>query len=114
MITIKIINYETVSGKQPFEEWLQGLDSSERAFIRTRIDRVRMGNFGNCEPIKKGVSELKLDRGPGYRIYFSKIGKTIVLLLVGGIKRTQERDIEKAVRYWQDFKERYEKKTYKL
>ncbi len=66
---IKVTNYTTSSGKEPFQEWFIQLDRSERAFIRTRIDRLTTGNFGNCEPVREGISELILDRGPGYRIY---------------------------------------------
>lgn len=107
MNKIEIINYTTKSGKEPFEEWINDLDRVERAIIRARINRVRNGNFGDCWPIKGSskISELRIDHGPGFRVYFGKNGNSIVILLIGGIKRTQDRDIEKAKRYWEDYKE---------
>lgn len=81
-------------------------DIRARARIAARIGRLALGNFGDCKPIRDGVSELRVDYGPGYRVYFGKVGKTIVLLLCGGDKRTQEADIERAVMYLQDFKRR--------
>jgi len=106
-MSIEIINYKTDSGKEPFVEWLKDLDTSERAIIRSRLNRVRTGNFGDCWPLEgsKGIYEFRIDHGPGYRIYFIKEGNKLILLLIGGIKRTQNRDIEKAKRYWNDYKE---------
>lgn len=99
--------YETVRGKCPFSEWLEALkDRQARVKIRLRLERLSMGNFGQCEPIGNGISELKVDFGPGYRIYFNKIGKKCVLLLIGGSKRTQSTDIEKAKTYLADYKTR--------
>jgi putative addiction module killer protein len=105
MDTIEIINYKTVSGKEPFIEWLNDLESTERAIIRNRLNRVRSGNFGDCWPIKgsSDTFEFRFDRGPGYRIYFYKETSKIIILLMGGIKRTQDRDIEKAKRYQADY-----------
>lgn len=99
--------YETVSLKRPFSEWLEGLrDIQARAKIRVRIDRLKLGNLGKCESVGNGVFELKLDFGPGYRIYFAHSGKKIVLLLCGGSKRTQKRDIEFAKLFLEDFERR--------
>ena len=81
-------------------------DIRARARIAARIDRLAAGNFGDCKAIRDGVSELRVDYGPGYRVYFGKVGKTIVLLLCGGDKRTQDADIERAVMYLQDYKRR--------
>lgn len=105
---IEIIEYKTNSGKIPFKEWLEKLDLPERAIIRTRLRRVNLGNFGDCKKIQgaQGVFELRIDHGPGYRIYFAKQGNSIVLLLIGGTKRGQERDVEKAIEYWNDFQEK--------
>jgi len=101
--SIKI--YTTETGKKPFRQWLDELsDLKARATIDLRIERMAMGNFGKCEPIGGSVSELKIDFGSGYRIYFSRTGKTIVLLLCAGTKRSQQRDIEKAKKYFQDYK----------
>ena len=73
--------------------------------IRARLDRLELGNFGIVKPVGDGVSELKIDHGPGYRIYFAMSGKTVVLLLNGGDKSTQQKDIETAKAYWKQQKE---------
>jgi putative addiction module killer protein len=97
--------FETSNGKRPFSEWLNNLRNIPvKAKIRLRLDRLAMGNFGDCKPVGAGVSELKIDFGPGYRIYFGKIGKQCVLLLSGGTKRSQQKDIEKAKEYFEEFK----------
>ncbi len=70
--------------------------------ILTRLDRVGQGNFGNCEPVGEGVLELKIDFGPGYRVYFGTDGDNVILLC-GGTKGTQSRDIEKAKEHWRDY-----------
>jgi putative addiction module killer protein len=95
------------SGKCPFLEWLNALrDRKAEAIIQARLRRVTTGNFGSCRDLKGGVWELKIDFGPGYRIYFGRIGAQVVLLLCGGDKASQERDIEKARSYWKEFQER--------
>lgn len=73
--------------------------------IRARLDRMELGNSGTVKPVGDGVSELKIDYGPGYRVYFAMSGKTVVLLLIGGDKSTQQRDIEMAKIYWKQQKE---------
>ena len=107
MSTITIVNYITSTGKVPFTLWLEELDANTKAIIRVRLGRVRLGNFGDCKPLKgiQGLWELRIDYGPGYRIYFGKKGTTIIIVLIGGSKRSQERDIEKATKYWLDCKE---------
>lgn len=92
------------SGRCPFQEWLGELrDLKARAIVRTRIDRVSLGNFGNCRDLKDGLWELKIDFGPGYRLYFGKAGNQVVLLLTGGDKSSQIRDIKTAKEYWRSF-----------
>ena len=106
----EIRHYVTADGVDLFARWLEGLaDRQARARIKTRIDRVSLGNFGDVEPVGEAVSELRIDWGPGYRVYFARVGKTILLLLCGGDKRTQQRDIENAKTYLQDYKRRTEK-----
>lgn len=107
MNVVRIVNYTTTSGKEPFVEWLHGLDGSTRAVIRTKLARIRLGNFGDCKPIKggAGIWELRIFYGPGYRIYLGKIVEEVVLLLLGGGKGSQNRDIAKAKRYWLSYKE---------
>lgn len=69
-----------------------------------RVARLRPGNLGDCKPVGQGVAELRVDYGPGYRVYFGQHGRTVVLLLCGGDKRSQERDIRLAKQYWHEFK----------
>ena len=103
----KIEIYEQANGKRPYEEWLSDLkDGMSRARIRARIDKVAIGNFGDFKPIGDGVSELRFTFGPGFRVYYAQKDEMIVLLLFGGDKSSQEKDIEKAKEYWQDYKER--------
>jgi len=103
---IKVILYELPSGKIPYKEWFLEFDEQEKAIFTKRINRVVLGNFGDCKPIKsaKGIWELVIDYGPGYRIYFAKEKQTIVILLCAGEKKSQQRDIEKAKKYWQDYR----------
>jgi len=99
--------YVTVDGRSPFSEWLASLrDTKARAKVRVRLDRVSLGNFGDCYGVGGGVQELRIDYGPGYRVYFGKLGSTIVLLLCGGDKSTQATDIELAKRYWNEYRRR--------
>ncbi len=104
MEAIKIILYETKNGTCPFTKWFDDLDANIQRIIATRLDRLSVGNFGDCEPLRDGVSELKIHVGPGYRIYFGKKGKTIVIILTGGLKKSQNRDLEKAIEYWKQYK----------
>jgi putative addiction module killer protein len=96
-------------GKDVFDEWLSDLaDARAQAKIATRIDRLAAGNFGDCKPLQKGVSELRIDWGPGYRVYYAMVGKVCVLLLCGGDKRKQPADINRAIEYLTDYRERGE------
>ena len=102
-----VLYYQTADNKVIVEEWLNSLrDVRVQASILRRIDRMKLGNFGAHRTCRSGVSELKIDFGPGYRIYYSEIEKTIVLLLCSGDKSTQEPDIKRAIAYLKDFKER--------
>ena len=105
---MKVTNYITEDGKEPFAEWIRRLrDSNGRARINARITRIRVsGNFGDVEPAGNGVSELKIDYGPGYRVYLATSDDEIVFLLCGGDKDSQQSDIEKAREYWSDYKAR--------
>lgn len=99
--------YVTVDGRAPFSEWLGALrDIKVRAKIRVRLDRVSLGNLGDCHGVGDGVQELRIDYGPGYRVYFGLVGSTIVLLLCGGDKSTQVKDIEQAKGYWREYRRR--------
>jgi putative addiction module killer protein len=84
---------------ETFAQWLDGLrDVRARARIQVRIERLAAGNAGDVEPVGEGVSELRIDYGPGYRVYFKKHGREVVILLAGGDKRTQSADIKTALR----------------
>ena len=99
--------YVTEDGRAPFSEWLASLrDIRARAKIRVRLDRVSLGNLGDCHGVGDGVQELRIDYGPGYRVYFGQVGAAIVLLLCGGNKSTQTKDIEQATRYWSEYRRR--------
>jgi len=100
-------NYATTTGKVPFLEWLNNLkDPTTRLRIRRRLDRLELGNFGDCEPVGEGVSELRLFFGSGYRIYFAEHDDTIIILLCAGDKKSQVKDIKTAITYWHELKER--------
>jgi len=90
-------------------EWLAGLELNARARIAIRIDRLSLGNFGDCKSLREGVSGLRIDWGPGYRLYYAMVGRTCVLLLCGGDKRKQSSDIKRAIEYLEDYKERTRK-----
>ena len=90
-----------------FDEWLTRLgDPRAQAKIAVRINRVAIGNLGDCRSLREGLRELRIDWGPGYRVYFAMIGRERVLLLCGGDKRKQTADIERALQYLKDYRER--------
>lgn len=104
--------YQTADDRVPFREWLAHLkDRGAKARIRTRIDRIELGNFGYCASVGEGVMELKIDYGPGYRVYFGQVGTTSVVLLCGGDKSTQQKDITTAHEHWEDYRRRDVKET---
>ena len=104
---MEILHYLTENGKDVFESWLVGLrDDRAEARIDARINRLAGENFGDCKPVGEGVWELRVDYGPGYRVYYAMIGQECVLLLCGGDKRKQSRDIAKAIEYLKDYKRR--------
>jgi putative addiction module killer protein len=107
MVRAALCYYQTATGERPFVDWLAGLtDMQARARIEARLARVAAGNPGDVESVGEGVMELRIDWGPGYRVYFSRLGRVIVLLLCGGDKRTQQRDIDRAKAYFKDYKAR--------
>jgi putative addiction module killer protein len=101
----EIVVFRTKDEQVPFAEWLDDLDDKKAvARVLARLARVRQGNSGDWKPVGEGVSELRVDYGPGYRVYFGQRGQTLVVLLCGGDKRTQDRDIRLAKQYWLAFK----------
>lgn len=104
---MELLRYVTPSGTDVIAEWLDSIkDLRTRAKIAARFLRLAVGNFGDCKPLKQGVNELRIDWGPGYRVYYAKVSNVCVLLLCGGDKRKQSQDIERAVTYWNDYKQR--------
>ena len=104
---MEIRTYQDSEGRAPFQRWLQAVqDRAARAKIRARLARVEAGNFGDCKPLRDGVQELRIDHGPGYRVYFSRQGQVLVLLLCGSDKSEQSREITRAIAYLNDWKER--------
>lgn len=103
----EVESYVRPDGTCPFNKWLDSLqDRQARARIRTRINRVRLGNIGDCRSVGGGVLELKIDYGPGYRVYCGQFGTKLVILLCGGEKSSQSDDIRKAIEYWENYKSR--------
>jgi putative addiction module killer protein len=101
----EIQRYTTPDGRVPFSEWLDSLRDLKAKFkIDRRLDRVGAGNIGDYRSVGEGVCELRINFGPGYRVYFGQVEETIVLLLIGGDKSTQEQDIRKAKKYWTDYR----------
>ncbi len=97
--------YQTRNGREPFNEWLDSIrDIRTQDRIQARLERLEDGNFGDCHSVGEGVFELRLHFGAGYRIYFGQVGNTIVLLLCGGDKSSQARDIGRAKTYWLQYK----------
>ena len=104
---IEVLRYLTESGQDVFGEWLAGLrDARARAKVAARVARLAAENFGDCKPLREGVWELRVDWGPGYRVYYAMLERSCVLLLCGGDKRRQAADIRRAVEYWNDYKQR--------
>jgi putative addiction module killer protein len=110
MTTLEVREYQTAQGKIPLTEWLGGLrDGATRARIVARLDRLKVGLLGDWKSVGGGICELRIDHGPGYRVYYAQEGKTLILLLCGGDKSTQAKDIETAHAYWKDYKARLPK-----
>jgi len=97
--------YLTEDGRCPFDEWMQGLrDMKTRAVINARLLRLMQGNLGDCKGVGGGVKELRIDFGPGFRVYFGEDGDTLVILLCGGDKKSQRRDIDAALAFWTEYR----------
>jgi len=98
--TWEIQKYATPSGDCPFDDWFEELNDATQARIAARLNRLRLGNFGDAKLLGEGVFELRFFFGPGYRVYYGLAGKRIVLLLVGGSKQRQNKDIKAAQGFW--------------
>jgi putative addiction module killer protein len=98
--------YVAEDGSQPFADWFADVEPVARAKVARAIARMEQGNLSNAKSVGEGVLETRLDFGPGYRVYFGRDGDVLVILLTGGTKKRQQRDIENAHAYWQDYKDR--------
>lgn len=106
-IPVELRIYQTAGGRHPFTDWLENLkDRIGAAAVMSRLNRLRAGNFGDAKALGNGVFELRVDFGPGYRVYFAKPGRAIVVLLCGGDKSTQSKDIHKAEGFQADYQRR--------
>ena len=102
---IEVFRYRTAAGEEPVTGWLASLrDKQAQAKVRMRLLRLAAGNFGDAEPVGEGVFELREHLGAGYRVYYGRHGRTVVILLCGGMKKTQVADIKTAKDYWADWK----------
>lgn len=98
--------YATENGKEPFREWLDSLkDVDTRALVFQRLQRIRLGNFGDCKPIAEGLWEFRIHHKAGIRIYYARVGTRLILIIGGGDKRSQGRDMVRAKKYLEDYKE---------
>ncbi len=106
-VTKELLVYETSNGKAPFEEWLSQLkDTHVRARIWTHLVSLGYGHTGKSRMLQAGVSELRIHFGPGYRVYYGEDRGVLIVLLCGGDKKSQPRDIRRALEYWRDYKVR--------
>ena len=103
----EIRRYRTAAGDEPVTKWLSDLpDRQARARILARLERLEVGNFGDSKFLRDGVHEMRIDWGPGYRVYYGRDGRTVIVLLCGGDKRKQGADIKRAVELWQEYASR--------
>jgi putative addiction module killer protein len=103
---IQLRGYIDANGNQPFAEWFSGLDGNAAARVTTALTRIEQGNFSNVKGAGSGVFECRIDFGPGYRVYFGKDGNQLVILVGGGSKKRQAKDIASAHERWADYKRR--------
>jgi putative addiction module killer protein len=103
---ISVREHQDTHGRSPFAQWFNGLNAQAAAKVTIAITRIGQGRTANLKGVGGGVVEYKIDFGPGYRVYFGKDGDLLVILLGGGRKKRQKRDIEAALAHWQDYKRR--------
>ena len=108
---MKLEEYIDRKGTSPFGDWFDDLDAIAAAKITVALTRIERGNLSNVKAVGEGVSEYKIDFGPGYRIYFGMDGGELVILLGGGTKKRQQRDIEEAKTLWAEYKARKKGKS---
>jgi len=101
---LEVRYYVTDDGRSPYADWFASLDAVARAKVAAAIVRIGQGNLSNVKPIGGGVLEYKINFGPGYRVYLGRDGNVLVILLAGGTKKRQQRDIEAAMEFWRAYK----------
>jgi putative addiction module killer protein len=110
---IELRYYRDGSDDSPFEQWFAALDAQAAAKVVVALARIEQGNLSNVKPVGEGVLEYRIDWGPGYRVYFGRDGNVLVILLTGGTKKRQQRDIDTAKALWADYKQRRPKGRHK-
>jgi len=103
---IEVREYLDRQGRSPYKVWFDRLNAQAAAKVATAVTRLALGNMSNVKGVGSGVFELRIDFGPGYRVYFGKDGEHLIILLGGGIKQRQRRDINAATTNWEDYKRR--------
>lgn len=103
---MQIVEYLTADGSSPFARWFDELDAQAAAKVTVALQRLRQGNLSNTKSVGAGVLEYRIDFGPGYRVYFGRDGEQIIVLVGGGTKKRQQRDIETAQARWADYRRR--------
>jgi putative addiction module killer protein len=101
---LEVRYYVRDDGRSPYAEWFASLDSAARTKVAAAAFRIGQGNLSNVKPIGEGVLEFRVNFGPGYRVYFGRDGDVLIILLTGGTKKRQQRDIEAATEFWRAYK----------
>src|ERR1700737_5152594 len=104
-IPVQILEYLDAAGDSPYRDWFESLNAPAAAKVTVALTRIELGNLSNVKGVGAGGQELRIDFGPGYRVYFGKDGDRLVILLAGGTKSRQQRDIAKAQKRWGEYKE---------
>ena len=108
---MEIREYIDTQGRSPYARWFDGINARAAAKVATALVRMEQGNLSNAKGVGAGVSEYRLDFGPGYRVYFGKDGNTLIILLGGGTKKRQQKDVEAAQNLWREYKLRKRQET---
>lgn len=105
-VVMELLYFVTEEGQQPFEDWFIDLDATASARVTVALQRLRQGNFSSLKTVGEGVLECRVDFGPGYRIYLGRDGDALIILLTGGTRKRQQRDIDAAKTLWASYKRR--------
>jgi putative addiction module killer protein len=103
---VPILEYIDPSGTSPYRDWFDSLNAQAAARVTVAVTRIELGNLSNAKGVGAGVHEFRIDFGPGYRVYFGRDGDRLIILLAGGTKSRQQKDIEAAQKRWADYKKR--------